>query len=176
MRKSEGGERHRGRRTGDRSRRLGILAAIALALSAAGCNNAIPDVQVTPDYVGLVQHVVGSDPTGSILEMTDGTTQTIDLKAQRSVWRLPYVGAGDLLLRSNVPGSLGAAALSPCGNEPDCWSITGGGKGTTDGYVLTEQGFRLKKSVSFSSWVANGIYPSNGNFTVNQDGELISYG
>ena len=34
-----------------------ILAVIALAMSAACYNAAIPDAQVTPDYVGVVQRV-----------------------------------------------------------------------------------------------------------------------
>jgi ABC-type nickel/cobalt efflux system permease component RcnA len=67
----------------------------------------IPDVQVTPDYVGVVEHVVPNTANVAILEMTDGTTKTIDLKAQRSIYRLPYVSAGDLLLLSTTPGSLG---------------------------------------------------------------------
>ena len=151
-----------------------ILAVIALAMSAACYNAAIPDVQVTPDYVGVVQRDLGTSEIVSILEMTDGTTQTIDMKAQRSVYALPYVAAGNLLLRSNVPGSLGAAALSPC-NKPDCWAMTGGGKDAPGGYVLTEHGFRLKKSASFSTWVTDGIYFSNGAFLVDRNGEVISY-
>jgi hypothetical protein len=104
---------------------LRIFGAVALVVSAAACNAPIPDVQVTPNYVGIVQRVVTSSV---ILEMTDGTTQTIDLKAQRAVYRLPYVDAGDLLLLSTAPGSLGAAALSPCHPDPDCWYMSGGGR------------------------------------------------
>lgn len=155
------------------SRCLRILGAVALAVSAAACNAPIPDVQVTPNYAGIVQRVVTS---GVILEMTDGTTQTIDMKAQRSVYRLPHVAAGDLLLLSTVPGSLGAAALSPCPGESGCWYMSGGGKDGLDGYVLTEYGFKLKKSASFSSWVTDGTYPSNGSLSVDQSGELIRYG
>jgi hypothetical protein len=145
-------------------------------MSATGCDNApIPDAQVTPNYAGVVQRVVGSDPTGSTLEMTDGTTKTIDLTAQRSVYRLPSVGPGDLLLLSTTPGSLGAAALSPDPNDPN-WYMYGGGKDGPDGYVLTQYGIRLKKSASFSSWVTDGVYPSNGSFSVDQDGEVLGYG
>jgi hypothetical protein len=174
MRRSEGEERTSFRRLG---RRVGILAVIAMALSSAACGNEpIPDVQVTPNYAGVVQRVVGSDPTGSILEMTDGTTQTIDMKAQRSVYRLPHVAAGDLLLLSTVPGSLGAAALSPCHPDPECWVLWGGGKDGPDGYVLTEHGFRLKKAANFSTNDIGGTYPSyTGGFSVNQDGEVTGY-
>jgi hypothetical protein len=153
-------------------------AVVALAAGIAGCGPNIPDTQVTPNYVGVVQTVVGSDPGGSILVMTDGTTQTIDLKAQRSVYRLPSVGAGDLLLLSTTPGSLGAAALSP--NNPDLndpnWYMSGGGKDTSDGYVVTSEGFKLKKSPGFTIWVTSGIYPENGNFGADRNGELVSLG
>jgi hypothetical protein len=142
-------------------------------MSTAACNAPIPDVQVTPNYVSIVQLVVTS---GVILEMTDGTTQTIDMKVQRAVYRLPNVAAGDLLLLSTAPGSLGAAALSPCPGESRCWMMRGGGKDGPDGYVLTEHGFKLEKSAAFSTWVTDGIYPSNGSFGVDRNGELISYG
>jgi hypothetical protein len=172
VREGEGGRRPARLRVG-----LAILGVIALALSAIGCDNApIPDVQVTPNYVGVVQRVVGSDPTGSTLQMTDGTTKTIDLKVQRAVYRLPSVGPGDLLLLSTTPGSLGAAALVPCPGESGCWFMRGGGKDDPDGYVLTQYGIRLKKSASFSSWVTDGTYPSNGSLSVDRQGEVTGYG
>jgi hypothetical protein len=171
MRQPEGEERTSFRRCG---RNLGILAVFALALSSAACSNEpIPDVQVTPNYAGIVQTVVMS----GVFEMTDGTTQTIDLKAQRSLYRLPTVAVGDLLLLSTVPGSLGAAALSTCpGETAECWFMAGGGKDGPDGYVLTEHGFRLKKAATFSTNDTGGTYPSyTGGFSVNQDGEVTSY-
>jgi hypothetical protein len=159
-------------------RRFGIIGAFALAVSASACANPnIPDVQVTPNYVGVVQTVVGLDSTGQIetLVTSDGATQTIDMKAQRSIYRLPYVSAGDLLLLSTTTGSLGAAALSPDPNDPN-WYMSGGGKDTSDGYVVTSEGFKLKKSAGFTTWVTSGIYPSNGSFTVDRTGELVSFG
>jgi hypothetical protein len=175
MRKPEGGERKSFRRCG---RNLGILAVFALALSSAACSNEpIPDVQVTPNYAGIVQRNLGTSETVSILEMADGTTQTIDMKAQRSLYRLPHVAAGDLLLLSTIPGSLGAAALSTCpGETAECWFMAGGGKDGPDGYVLTEHGFRLKKAATFSTNDTGGTYPSyTGGFSVNRDGEVTRY-
>jgi hypothetical protein len=170
MRQPEGEERTSFRRLG---RRVGILAVFALALSSAACGNEpIPDVQVTPNYAGIVQTVVMS----GVFEMTDGTTQTIDLKAQRSLYRLPTVAVGDLLLLSTVPGSLGAAALSPWPGDPSRWVMDGGGKDGPDGYVLTEHGFRLKKAATFSTNIIGGTYPSyTGSFGVNRDGEVTGY-
>jgi hypothetical protein len=172
MRKPEGGERKSFRRCG---RNLGILAVFALALSSAACSNEpIPDVQVTPNYAGIVQRNLGTSETVSILEMTDGTTQTIDMKAQRSVYGLPYVAVGWMLLLSTVPGSLGAAALAPCHPDPECWYMTSGGKDGPDGYVLTEYGFRLKKAANFSPGDTGRVYPSGFDLLLNRAGEVVS--
>jgi len=156
-------------------RLFGMTVAFALAASAAACGPNIPDTQVTPNYVGVVQTVVGSDPTTSILQMTDGTTQTIDMKAQVSIYRLPSVAAGDLLLLSTIPGDLGAAALSPFGGDPRYWAMTGEGKDVPDGYVVTAHGGRLKKSATFTSSEINGVYPDNGSFAVDKNGEVVSF-
>jgi hypothetical protein len=173
MRRSEGEERKGGHLWG---RHVGLLGIVALAMSTAACNAPIPDVQVTPNYAGIVQRNLGTSETVAILEMTDGTTQTIDMKAQRSVYGLPSVAVGWMLLLSTVPGSLGAATLPPCHPETDCWYMTSGGKDALGGYVLTDRGFRLKKSAGFKTWVTSGTYPSNGSFGVDRNGELISYG
>jgi hypothetical protein len=156
-------------------RRFGIIGAFALAVSAGACGPNIPDTQVTPNYVGVVQTVLPSAANVAILVMTDGTTKTIDMNVQRSAYRLLYASAGDLLLLSTVPGSLGAAALSPDPNDPN-WYMSGGGKDTSDGYVVTSEGFKLKKSAGFTTWVTSGIYPKNGNFSVDRNGELVSFG
>jgi hypothetical protein len=54
--------------------------------------------------------------------------------------------------------------------------MSGGGKDDPYGDVLTQYGIRLKKSASFSSWVNDGIYPSNGSFGVDRQGEVTGYG
>jgi hypothetical protein len=158
------------------ARRFGIIGAITLAVSAGACGPNIPDTQVTPNYVGVVQSVLPSAANVAILVMTDGTTKTIDMNVQRSAYRLLYASAGDLLLLSTVPDSLGAAALSPFGGDPRYWSLPGGGKDAPDAYVVTAHGFRLKKAATFSSSEVNGVYPDNGSFAVDKKGELVSYG
>ena len=164
-----------GKGTHRRGRLLGVFGAITLAVSAGACGPNIPDTQVTPNYVGVVQSVLPSAANVAILVMTDGTTKTIDMNVQRSAYRLLYASAGDLLLLSTVPGSLGAAALSPFGGDPRYWAMTGGGKDAPDGYVVTAHGFRLKKSATFTSSEINGVYPDNGSFAVHKNGEVVSF-